>query len=78
MIKRMILMLAVTGIFIGALGVLKFRQIQDAMGQAAAGTTYQQYVSDRWSKEFGAGAPGTLLKQGWIERAGGSAVNALP
>ena len=36
MVKRMILMLAVTGIFIGALGVLKYRQIQEAMGQAAA------------------------------------------
>ena len=43
-----------------------------ATGAAAAGTTYQQYVSDRWSKEFGPGAPATLLKQGWIERAGGS------
>jgi membrane fusion protein (multidrug efflux system) len=36
MIKRMILMLAVTGTLIAVLGVLKFRQIQDAMGQAAA------------------------------------------
>jgi molybdopterin-containing oxidoreductase family iron-sulfur binding subunit len=41
-------------------------------GAAAAGTTYQQYVSDRWAKELGPDAPATLLKQGWIERAGAS------
>ena len=36
MLKRMILMLAVTGGVIGLLGFVKFRQIQEAMGQAAA------------------------------------------
>jgi membrane fusion protein (multidrug efflux system) len=36
MLKRMILMLAVTVGMIGILGFVKFRQIQDAMGQAAS------------------------------------------
>jgi len=36
MFKRMILMLTVTAGLIAALGFVKFRQIQDAMGQAAA------------------------------------------
>src|SRR5262245_33138967 len=36
MLKRMILMLTVTAGLVAALGFVKFRQIQDAMGQAAA------------------------------------------
>jgi membrane fusion protein (multidrug efflux system) len=36
MAKRMILMLAVTAMFVSALGFVKFRQIQTAVGQAAA------------------------------------------
>ena len=36
MAKRMILMLAATAIFVAALGFVKFRQIQTAVGQAAA------------------------------------------
>jgi membrane fusion protein, multidrug efflux system len=36
MAKRMILILAVTALFIAALGFVKFRQIQTAVGQAAA------------------------------------------
>src|SRR5262245_7253478 len=36
MLKRMIVMLIVTTGFIGTLGFVKFRQIQEAMGQAAA------------------------------------------
>jgi hypothetical protein len=36
MAKRMILMLAVTAMFIAALGFVKFKQIQTAVGQAAA------------------------------------------
>ena len=36
MAKRMILMLAITATLIGALGFAKFRQIQEAMAQAAA------------------------------------------
>src|SRR5437763_6837877 len=36
MAKRMIVMLAVTAMFVAALGFVKFRQIQTAVGQAAA------------------------------------------
>lgn len=36
MAKRMILMLLVTAAFIAALGYVKFWQIQEAIGQAAA------------------------------------------
>src|SRR6476659_4046667 len=36
MLKRMIVMLAVTAGAIGVLGLVKFRQIQEAMGQAAS------------------------------------------
>lgn len=48
-------------------------RLMTAMGVAAAGTTYQQYVSDRWAKEFGPDAHATMLKQGWIARTGSSA-----
>jgi len=36
MLKRMIVMLVVTGALITALGFVKFRQVQEAMGQAAS------------------------------------------
>src|SRR5947208_8179073 len=36
MAKRMILMLAVTALFVTALGFVKFKQVQTAIGQAAA------------------------------------------
>ena len=36
MAKRMIVMLTVTALFVGALGFVKFRQIQTAIGQAAS------------------------------------------
>src|SRR5262252_7345040 len=36
MLKRMIVMLGVTAGLVGLLGFVKFRQIQEAMGQAAA------------------------------------------
>src|SRR5262245_52167392 len=36
MAKRMILMLTVTAIFVATLGFVKFKQIQTAVGQAAA------------------------------------------
>jgi membrane fusion protein, multidrug efflux system len=36
MVKRMILMLIVTGVFIAALGLVKFRQIQEAIAQGTA------------------------------------------
>ena len=35
MAKRMMVMLAVTAMFVAALGFVKFRQIQTAIGQAA-------------------------------------------
>ena len=60
MLKRMILMLAVIGIIIGALGLLKFRQIQDAMGQAAAfqpppeAVTTIAAVQEKWPATLGA------------------------
>ncbi len=38
MLKRMILMLTVTGVFLGALGFVKFRQIETAIAQGAAYT----------------------------------------
>jgi molybdopterin-containing oxidoreductase family iron-sulfur binding subunit len=38
------------------------------MGLAAAGTTYQQYVYDRWTREFGADGAAAMLKQGWATR----------
>ncbi|HEX6790943.1 MAG TPA: 4Fe-4S dicluster domain-containing protein [Candidatus Krumholzibacteria bacterium] len=47
------------------------------LGAAAAGTTYQQYVYDRWTRDLGAGAGAAMLKQGWgtgpAKAAGGSA-----
>jgi membrane fusion protein (multidrug efflux system) len=36
MLKRMLIMLAATTVFVGALGFVKFRQIQTAIGQAAS------------------------------------------
>jgi membrane fusion protein, multidrug efflux system len=36
MVKRMVAMLAVTALFVAALGFVKFRQVQTAIGQAAA------------------------------------------
>src|SRR5262245_2765008 len=36
MVKRMILMLTATGVFLGALGFVKFRQIETAIAQGAA------------------------------------------
>jgi len=36
MVKRMILMLAVVGIFMAGLGFMKYRQIQEAIGQASS------------------------------------------
>src|SRR5881396_1327029 len=36
MAKRMFLMLAATAVFVAGLGFVKFRQIQEAIGQAAA------------------------------------------
>jgi molybdopterin-containing oxidoreductase family iron-sulfur binding subunit len=43
-----------------------------AMGLAAEGTTYQQYVADRWTRELGADGAAAMLKQGWIVRPAAS------
>ena len=36
MLKRMLVMLTATALIVGALGFVKFRQIQTAIGQAAS------------------------------------------
>src|SRR6267142_4160513 len=74
MLKRMILMLIVTAAFIGALGLLKFRQIQDAMGQAAAfqpppeAVTTIAAVQEKW--------PATLSAIGTMAAVQGVTVSA--
>jgi membrane fusion protein, multidrug efflux system len=74
MIKRMILMLAAAGTLIGALGVLKFRQIQDAMGQAAAfqappeAVTTVAAIQEKW--------PATLSAIGTMAAVQGVTVSA--
>jgi membrane fusion protein, multidrug efflux system len=74
MLKRMILMLVVVGIIIGALGLLKFRQIQDAMGQAAAfqpppeAVTTIAAVQEKW--------PATLSAIGTMAAVQGVTVSA--
>ena len=42
MARRMIVMLAVTGLFLTGLGFVKFQQIQTAIAQGAAFVPYQQ------------------------------------
>ena len=74
MLKRMILMLIVTGAFIAALGLVKFRQIQEAMGQAAAFQPPPEAVTtvvapmERW--------PATLSAIGTIAPVQGVTVSA--
>ncbi len=74
MVKRMILMLAVTGFLIGALGVLKYRQIQEAMGQAATfqpppeAVTTIAAIQERW--------PATLSAIGTMAAVQGVTVRA--
>jgi len=74
MLKRMILMLIVTAAFIGALGLVKFRQIQEAMGQAAAFQPPPEAVTtvvapmERW--------PATLSAIGTIAPVQGVTVSA--
>ncbi len=60
MAKRMILMLVVTAVFLTALGLLKFMQIQQAIGQAAAFQPPPEAVTtivaqqERWPKTLSA------------------------
>jgi molybdopterin-containing oxidoreductase family iron-sulfur binding subunit len=46
-----------------------------AMGGAAAGTTYQQYVTDRWSRTTGDAAG--MLKRGFGQGAGGGEAKGI-
>src|SRR5215510_8373568 len=72
--KRMILMLIVTAGLIGALGFVKFRQIQEAMGQAAAFQPPPEAVTtaiaqeDKW--------PATLSAIGTVAAVQGVTVSA--
>jgi len=72
--KRMILMLIVTTGLIGGLGFVKFRQIQDAMGQAAAFQPPPEAVTttvaqeDKW--------PSTLSAIGTVAAVQGVTVSA--
>ena len=74
MVKRMILMLAIAGACIGALGVLKVRQIQEAMGQAAAfqpppeAVTTIAAIQEKW--------PATLSAIGTMAAVQGVSVSA--
>ena len=74
MIKRLAVMLAVTAVFIAALGFVKFRQIQTAIGQAAAfqpppeAVTTIVAVEQRW--------PATLSAIGTIAAVQGVTVSA--
>ena len=60
MAKRMILMLTVTAVFIAAFGFVKFKQIQTAIGQAAAFQPPPEAVTtivvrqERWSTTLSA------------------------
>jgi molybdopterin-containing oxidoreductase family iron-sulfur binding subunit len=47
------------------------------LGHAAPGTTYQQYVLDRWARDYGAAAAQDLVKNGWM-RTPVAGVTAAP
>ena len=74
MAKRMFLMLVVTAIFVGALGFVKFKQIQTAIGQAAAfqpppeAVTTVVVTEERW--------PSTLASIGTVAAVQGVTVSA--
>src|SRR5256885_2645817 len=74
MAKRMMVMLAVTAMFVAALGFVKFRQIQTAIGQAAAFQPPPEAVTtivaaqEQW--------PSTLSAIGTIAAAEGGAGGA--
>ncbi len=74
MAKRMILMLIVTAIFVGALGFVKFRQIRTAIGEAAAFQPPPEAVTtivvseERW--------PATLTAIGTVAAVQGVTVSA--
>lgn len=74
MAKRMILMLVVTAVFVGALGFVKFKQIQTAIGEAAAfqpppeAVTTVVVAEERW--------PSTLAAIGTVAAVQGVTVSA--
>ncbi|HOC17547.1 MAG TPA: efflux RND transporter periplasmic adaptor subunit [Vicinamibacterales bacterium] len=74
MAKRMILMLIVTAVFVGALGFVKFRQIQTAIGEAASFQPPPEAVTtvvvseERW--------PATLTAIGTVAAVQGVTVSA--
>lgn len=74
MAKRMILMLTVTAVFVGALGFVKFKQIQTAIGEAAAfqpppeAVTTVVVAEERW--------PSTLAAIGTVAAVQGVTVSA--
>lgn len=74
MAKRMIVMLIVTAVFVGALGFVKFKQIQTAIGQAAAfqpppeAVTTVVVAEERW--------PSTLAAIGTVAAVQGVTVSA--
>ena len=74
MVKRMVLMLAVTAVFIAALGLVKFRQFQEAAAQAAAFQAPPEAVTtivarqEKW--------PATLSAIGTVSAVQGVTVSA--
>src|SRR5439155_5775450 len=74
MAKRMILMLAVTTLFVTALGFVKFKQVQTAIGQAAAfqpppeAVTTIEAMQEEW--------PSTLTAIGTVAAVQGVTVSA--
>src|SRR5438445_10929017 len=60
MAKRMLVMLTATALIVGALGFVKFKQIQTAIGQAAAfqpppeGVTTMAAVQEQWPETLAA------------------------
>ena len=74
MVKRMVLMLAVTAVFIAALGFVKFRQFQEAAAQAAAFQAPPEAVTtivarqEKW--------PATLSAIGTVSAVQGVTVSA--
>src|SRR5262245_59778102 len=74
MIKRMIVMLAATGVVVAALGFVKFKQIQTAIGQAAAFQPPPESVTTIVAQEEQ--WPETLTAIGTIAAVQGVAVSA--
>jgi len=74
MLKRMVMMLAVTAMFVAALGFVKFKQIQTAVGQAAAFQPPPEAVTTVIAKEEQ--WPQTLSAIGTVAAVQGVTVSA--